>query len=462
MRPRNEASWLDVGYSKSGSIILQDYGRLRELVSLLAYPNNQYPLLSVFLGGKNKDLALRGIFTQNNIRRTRSAARIGLRLDSKSADTDVPILFADGGVGPCRNEKSNVSGAQEHPLAWDILPTDDALQLVYARLLFLFADVVCIFANDFPNLPSVAQFLVNCVSLQITSTLPAAVRPRVLVVLVDKPNCTNSYGPDIERFYQELHQLGSCRPPSLFHCVNLLYLDSSYSELTRYDRLRSWIQRQRDEVRSVRRENWAQLSAPHLTGFFESAIRQLGTREYNKFSFVQVSREGNPVAAGLSNHITQYMDFGLRDGCSIDTLLSGMASALLMDNYVPGMIILDPQAVFRALYRPAIFKAFRAFRARHELVQLTMDLVSQAESEFVQQFHVLQDSKQSSIEFRRQQILSKSHELGLMQSGQCGPPSTPRPVTIVSATSARNFSECRHLTRSTDSRYQRAFFAILK
>ncbi|GKZ39772.1 hypothetical protein AbraIFM66950_001159, partial [Aspergillus brasiliensis] len=433
MRPRSEASWLDIGCSKSGSIVLEDYSQLRELVALLAHPNDQYPLLSVFLGGKTKDLALQGIFAQNNIRRSRPAARIGLRLDSKSADTDTPILFADGDVGPCRDSESVISGAQEHPVAWDISPTDDTLKLVYARLLFLFTDIVCIFANDFPDLPSVAQFLVDCVSLQITSTFPAAVRPRVLVVLVDNPKCTNSYGPGIEQFYEKLRQLSSLRSSPPFRCVNLVYLDCSYSELTRYDRLRTWIQNQRDDVRSVRRENWALLSTPHLLGFFESAVRQLGAHKNNKFNFVQVSREDNPVAAGLSNHISQYMDTGLRDGCSIDMLISGMVSALLMDHYMPATIlaavvvitaarlldpVLEPRAVFRTLYRPAIFKAFRAFRLRHKLPRPTMDFVSQVESEFVQQFHMLWDHKQSSIEFRRQQLLSKSHELGQMQSAQ--------------------------------------------
>lgn len=336
MRSRSEASWLDIGRSESGSVVLHDYGRLRKLLSLLTHADDQYPLLSVFLGSKTKDLALQGIFSQNNIRRTRPVARIGLRLDSRSADTDIPILFADGDVGPCRD--SVMSGAQEHPLAWDISPTDNALQLVYARLLFLFADIICIFANDFPDLPSVAQFLVDCVSLQIKSTFPAAVRPRVLVVLVDDPNCTNSYGPAIGQFYQKLHQLSSRHQSPSFHCVNLVYLDCSYSEMTRYDRLRSWIQLQRDDVRSVRRENWAQLNVPHLLGFFESAVKQLGAREYHKFNFIQVSREGNPVAAGLSDHISHYMDIGLRDGCSTDILLSGMVSALLMDHYMPGMI----------------------------------------------------------------------------------------------------------------------------
>lgn len=72
---------------------------------------------------------------------------------------------------------------EERSIIWDKLSTRVVLFAVWARLVFLFADVICIFADDISDLTHVAEFLIECLKLGLASSLPVAVRPRVIIVL---------------------------------------------------------------------------------------------------------------------------------------------------------------------------------------------------------------------------------------------------------------------------------------
>ncbi|KAB8227271.1 patatin-like phospholipase family protein [Aspergillus alliaceus] len=393
MRPRNDSSWLDVRHSGEGTFVIRDHGRLSQLISELPQPNHQYPLLSVFIGNKTKDVALQTIFPHNNIRRTRS----------KSIGCDNPILFADGDLNSSRDCNDPMPGVHDYSVTWNVDTTNDALKLVYARLVFLFADVVCIFADDFPDLASVAQFLIDCIESRSASTLPRAVRPRVLVVLADYADHAGQNSPPVESFYQKLHAAGPTHLSEPFSFINLVYLDLNHSEQARYNRLRMWLKIQSDDIRTVRSENWADWNLLHLNAFFRSALSQLSSDDQSPFNFVKASREANPVPAGLSNHILHYVEVGMRQGCSLETLLSTMVSALMLDHYVPDMMLMEPRAVLRTLYRPAFLRAFRDYRGP-KLPKPGAVLISEVEQEF------------PSLDFRRCHLLSMSAELSQIQS----------------------------------------------
>jgi len=48
-----------------------------------------------FLGIKSKDVVLRQIFPNNNIRRELHDGIVNLRLDSSTISSELPLLFAD-------------------------------------------------------------------------------------------------------------------------------------------------------------------------------------------------------------------------------------------------------------------------------------------------------------------------------------------------------------------------------
>lgn len=76
---------------------------------------------------------------------------------------------------------------------------------------------------------------------------------------------------------------------------------------------------------------------------------------------------------------------------------------------------MDPHAVFQTLYHDPVLRAFR-HRQAPRFSKSVPELVSLIEQEFVTQYHLYASGEQSSIEYRRQHLLSTNHELCRVQS----------------------------------------------
>jgi hypothetical protein len=340
MRQKGHTSWLDVGVAEDGTYTIRDHNRLEDIIRELKAPDSQYPLLSVFLGGSTKDSALQALFSQNNIRRARAAASIYLRYDTLSAESTAPILFADGNLELARSSPDpTIQRTFETQISWNAASARDVLWIVYARLVFLFADIICIFADDFPNLSDVAQFLVDCAHARSASSLPIAVRPRVIVALA--ANMESPVGDVLktEQFYQQLRGTSATSMLESFSSINMIHLAGNrLSEHARYERLRALIIGQQDDMQAVRRDHYALYNALHLGALFQSAVKHLAKTIQQPFNLIKATREKRIVPPGLSNHLAHYQEIGAKAGCGSQALISSIASAMLMDQYVPGML----------------------------------------------------------------------------------------------------------------------------
>lgn len=323
MPPRLDSSWLDVGVGENKTFIIRDHGQLGHILSELPDPGHQYPKLLVFLGNRMKDIALQKLFPDNNIRRSRSTASIGLRVDNSSVGLKEPCLFVDGGVGPWSPIPCQVqAGVQDYPIAWRASSAEAAIRNIYARLVFLFADVICIFADDFSSIQSVAQFLIDCASLRSASSLP--VRPRIIVISSDSR---------VNEFHQEFRKGDQKQVIDSFPVVKLIYVDRSMESAFR-DRLCALMRAQVEDVQEARYDHGAYFNGLHLHGLFDQAVKHLSSNNRSPFNFVKAIREGNPVPRGLGYNISHYFKVGNQGGCCLNTLVSSTASALLMNHYV--------------------------------------------------------------------------------------------------------------------------------
>ena len=424
MPQRLDTSWLDVGVGENETFVIRDHGQLGHILSELPDPGNQYPKLLVFLGDRMKDIALQKLFPDNNIRRSRPTASIGLRIDNSSVGLKEPRLFVDGGVGqwnpiPCQVR----AGARDYPIAWRATSVEATIQMIYTRLVFLFADVICIFADDFLSIQSVARFLTDCASLRSASSLPVC--PSIIVISSDSR---------VNEFYQEFHKGDQKQVIESFPVVKLIHVDRSMESAFR-DRLRSSIRTQMEHVQQARYDHGAYFSGLHLHGLFDLAVKHLSSNKTSPFNFVKATREGNPVPRGLSDNISHYFKVGIRGGCCLNTLVSSTASALLMDHYVGTVcksqdlagpilsfphrwgpnsrLVLEPRAVFRTLYLPSII---RGIKHGPKFSTPNRDIINQVESEFVNQFYFLVSAGKSTADHRQDQLLAMSHELGRVQS----------------------------------------------
>lgn len=339
MRPIDDIGWLHIGTGESRRYTLIDCGRLEQLISELANPRSQHPAVCAFLGTGSKDTCLRRLYPHNNIRRYSSEASIRLRYDIGSLGTSRPVLFADG--SPLLKPPlllSHANNVIERPIAWEAMDGNDIVQAVWARLIFLFTDVICIFASDFPHLSHVAEFLLSCISLRSASSLPSEIRPRVIVVLEGIDNDGEDYVLEIEQFYLKLNSSEACPTSECFSAVHMIRLESDLLSEARYGRLRALITGQMHDMYTLRQDCRAILSARHLLPLFQAAFRHFIEDIHHPFDFVRATRTQNAIVPSLSSHLAHYQDLGRKAGLRYTEIAASVASALVMDHYVPGML----------------------------------------------------------------------------------------------------------------------------
>ncbi|GMF77642.1 unnamed protein product [Aspergillus oryzae] len=391
MQRIDDISWLGLGLSESKKFTLLDYGRLDRVITEMGDPANQYPTLCVYMGGRSKDACLRRLYPNNNIKRHASTAEIKLRYDIDSLNTTRPVLFTDGDLKcmPSAYPSTNGRPKLERSISWDTSSAEKALYIIWARLVFLFADVICVFANDFGDLLDVAGFLLECLSLQAPSSLPSAVQPRVIIVLEARLDGEQEDIQNVEHFYCKLHKEG----PNLreyFSAVHLIRLESSHlSENARYERLRALIMGQLDDMCTVREDHRALFSATHLGALFRLAFQHTAEGICRPFDFVKATRAQDEVPSTLSRSLAHYLEIGAKAGLRYEELATSISSALLMDHYIPGM-----------------------------LGKTIEELVGVVECRLVDQFELLDRTGQSSLEFRREQLRASSGRICQIRSNK--------------------------------------------
>lgn len=169
-------------FSDVKKITLIDTGRLTRLISELNHPSHQWPTLLLFVGRKVKQIALKEIFPYNNIKKSTSEDIITLRSETTSIHTDHPIFFAES--DPFKpliinsNPHVHCHNIMSVPLQWTKSVTNSLFDIIHARLLGLFVDVLCIFADDFKDFDSVVQRLKTWASPGEIAMPSKEVRPR--------------------------------------------------------------------------------------------------------------------------------------------------------------------------------------------------------------------------------------------------------------------------------------------
>ena len=319
-------------------IFIQDEGRLRRLLCDLENPKGQRPTLLFFIGGKAKTTALRELFPYNNIRRGRHDGLANLRLESTSVKSDHPILFADSEVAftvPSTVHYTTCHESFKYKLQWIDPPPDfTCADLIHARLFFLFTDIICMFADDFPTLAAVVARLKAWAAAGAAASFPA-LRPRVIIVVrEDEASATfNVLQAQDLRF--NLHQQDLIQ---YFSSILVLYLaGAEISPLARYRRLKEVLLRHADEIRQIRRDSHCLFSAVHLSRFMHEAVRHVAHSVQLTFPFIKISRQKNEVRQDYRDHILRFLRLGVQHRIPDRDITSYIASSMLMDAYPPGM-----------------------------------------------------------------------------------------------------------------------------
>lgn len=338
MQSNERVGWIHSSSQCDGELTVFVNSRLEELVHGLTNPAQQQPTIVIFLGRKAKGNALRELFPRNNIGRNRSNASICLRSDVASLHSTTPILFADS--DPLRSSDTfyRSDGFTRYPVSWSLSSSNtNPMTAIYARLLSSFADIVCIFAEDFPDLDCIASLLIDWVRLGSASSLPIHVRPRVIIVLSKSGSPTQDLLQS-QAFHLRLSQVGRTNVSRNFASVQFVNLaGDSLSQMASHQRLKDVLIKQADEMHEVRRELLCHFSALHTAAFFRHAVEHYALSLDQKFEFLSESRKGNQVSEDLHTYLHTFLELGMRNNVSFEHLAPFIASALLMDSYPPRM-----------------------------------------------------------------------------------------------------------------------------
>ncbi|KAJ5875185.1 uncharacterized protein N7473_012532 [Penicillium subrubescens] len=412
-----DIGWFDIGVREDSSLAVLDHGRLPNVVNQLPDPQNQYPSLCVFLGRQTKDHALQRLYNQNNIKRHVSKSMIQLRYDVASFESREPVLLADGDImeGERFHPKLKLDAGMGQPVSWDNYSAGRLLQVLWSRLVFLFADIVCIFIDDTSNMRMVEEFLVNCMELGSASSLPRTLLPRLVVIY--RTGATNK---NLERsfdsvFYEYLQKNRYKDLSELFSKVSFIGLHKGgLSETANYLRIKAYITDEVTEISFLRQVHHARPNATHFQALFQSAFHHtLDNR--NAFDVVKATRRDRPVCPSTESNLVHYLEIADRARLSSDKLAPSIASALFMDHYVLGMFATNPRDVFGSLYRKILIQA-------HRKVQETWsglcpeEQTNLIERHFSEQFDLFSGGLINVADLRKQQLESQSGRLSCLRS----------------------------------------------
>ncbi|KAI9766696.1 MAG: hypothetical protein M1840_006340 [Geoglossum simile] len=183
------------------------------------------------------------------------------------------------------------------------------------------------------------------------------IRPRVIIVTTEST--------DSAYVIENLPMLSKS-----FTSVRIINLRdiNQVSSTARHLPLKDALLREADVARQARIEDRTLFSATHLCKFFERALEQIAKVPDDPFDFICASREGNEVDSEFRFHLRTFLRLCLKYAVPLDPIVSFIASAILMDNFPPGMhreppsCILklarvltmqgfNPRTVFQRLYR---------------------------------------------------------------------------------------------------------------
>ena len=210
--------------------------------------------------------------------------------------------------------------------------------IVYARLAFLFSDVICIFADDFGGLESVASYISQWVEIGSASSLPRSIRPRMVIVQTEDSMAATQSFLEFKELQFRLEIENKEHRDDVFSSIILLRLQGAHlSPLARHHRLKDVLLKEIDMARLIRLEEKALFSATHFEAFFRQAIHHIAQSCIHPFDFIERSRIYNEVGFDHQNHLSRFLRLGFENHISAESLTFIIASSLLMDAYPPKM-----------------------------------------------------------------------------------------------------------------------------
>lgn len=334
MRAYKHPQWLDAVSGDRGGLSLRSWPLFDLSVEELPQPARQTPILWLCLGRAHRRKAIKALVPSIRGRSFASMRGISLHTDPASIyeSRPFPVFILQGDL----LEDARECRARERDTVHHFLPTSDRtaslspISFLCSQLLLPFVDVVALFLDDYPNIDAVAAQLAQWSQQGAPSSRPKATHPHLLVVS-ERASLTT-------RFFDNLASQTDISLTSLFATIAVVPVNeaANLSPQARFRPLKEQLWHRSDDVRNARISSRYLFSARHLQELLHHRLEQLGSVEHQTFDFVLQARHHNTVGADLTTHLRTFLDtFDARR--HVEAAVTLMATALLLDHYVPGM-----------------------------------------------------------------------------------------------------------------------------
>lgn len=336
MVPCSHSSWLHV--SNVGELAIHDEGCFTRLLNNLNNARTQQPSLLFFVGQQAKTIALRELFSYNTFKKKRNNDGVNLRLDNTTIASNYPIFIVDDDSRlPALSTLSNWSchESRSYRLQQKCPSLHNILNFLYAQVLFLFTNVICVFADDFSCLENIIDLLKAWVAIGSASHLPYLIRSKIVIVAIgDEANVIFNV-LQAQDFKFGLNQQDLI---NFFSSIIVLYLiEAPISPLARHRRLKKVLLRHVDEMRQLRQQLRLLYSAIHLNRFLQEVVKHVALSSKKTFNFILTSRLFNFINDEYIQHLSTFVRLTNEHGFSLEEQASLMASRMLMDAYSSSM-----------------------------------------------------------------------------------------------------------------------------
>jgi hypothetical protein len=422
------SQWMDLSGLPNSREWSITYGqRLHTVLNDLPSPDTKFPTVFFFLGKRSKVLALRDIFPNNNITRRKAHGIAGLHLDTTTASSPYPLLFAD-----CNPDAEYVNLIGR----WDschenvryrvnfgdgaAATSTELVDKIHAQLLLSFVDVVCFFADDLGGEESVADRLMRWIQCRGGSHCIPVHKPGVVVV------ATGSQA------YHTLSLMekspGFCETFASLTVVDTT-VSSGSSALANQMSLRGILTHEANKVRDCRSQLRVLYSATHMKAFFLEALKDFTVSPERGFDFVAASRRRRRHPQDFVPHLEQFLSLATREHISEASIASFAASALLMDCYPAGMHctrVACAELVFDAnqltVFLPDMmfdrYYAAQCLEAAHDLPSVSAAMLQvNVKRNFTTFFTDLENGKPSRL-IRYEDMVSIAPQLNILKTTQ--------------------------------------------
>ncbi|KFZ04602.1 hypothetical protein V502_10028 [Pseudogymnoascus sp. VKM F-4520 (FW-2644)] len=339
MAPCTHVQWLTVRQDET-NFELQYGNRLHNITKCLPQPFTQYPSVVLFIGNSMKSKALRALYPQSAISTCRKFGIANICIDSTTENEEHPVLLAESVSDYAQAKargKQTCHETSNHPVPWpglEIPKRQKFIDHVQARLLSLFTDVMCLFAQDYGGLDAVADTLMTWATIGTASSLPRAVRPRLLIVA----NISgNNFVSEALRFrLKVLSHSGFSESFSSINVVNVLGA-SGHTSRGHFSAL-GQVLKEEILLQRVERVNAHTLfSMVHIAAFFDLALQNFATSPLSAFSYIRASREYFKVSPNFAHHLSSFMSVFADNKLPDHIAWEFIASVIILDAFPPDM-----------------------------------------------------------------------------------------------------------------------------